>query len=114
MSEISVIAPGATIGILGGGQLGRMLAVAASRLGYRCHIFEPQADCPASHVAAHTAAGYDDMAALDAFAAAVDVVTLEFENVPIAAVERWRGKYRSARAPPPWPWRRTARRRRPS
>ncbi|MBO6836617.1 MAG: 5-(carboxyamino)imidazole ribonucleotide synthase [Alphaproteobacteria bacterium] len=88
MSEISVIAPGATIGILGGGQLGRMLAVAASRLGYRCHIFEPQADCPASHVAAHTAAGYDDMAALDAFAAAVDVVTLEFENVPIAAVER--------------------------
>lgn len=80
--------PGSIIGILGGGQLGRMLVLAAARLGYRCHIFEPQEDCPASHVARHTAAAYDDGAALDAFADAVDVVTLEFENVPIAAVER--------------------------
>lgn len=88
MSEPTVIAPGATIGILGGGQLGRMIALAAARLGYRSHIFEPQADCPASHVAAHTAAGYDDTDALDAFAKAVDVITLEFENVPIGAVER--------------------------
>lgn len=80
--------PGSTIGILGGGQLGRMLAIAAARLGYRCHIFESQIDCPASHVAQHTAAGYDDTAALDAFAKSVDVVTLEFENVPIAAVQR--------------------------
>lgn len=83
-----MLPPGSTIGILGGGQLGRMLVLAAARLGYRCHIFEPQADCPASHVARHTAASYDDIAALDAFAEAVDVVTLEFENVPIAAVER--------------------------
>ncbi|MEQ8442191.1 MAG: 5-(carboxyamino)imidazole ribonucleotide synthase [Alphaproteobacteria bacterium] len=82
-----VIPPGSTIGILGGGQLGRMLAVAASRLGYRCHIFEPQADCPASHVAAHIQADYDNLGALAEFADAVDVVTLEFENVPIGAVE---------------------------
>lgn len=65
-----------------------MIALAAARLGYRCHIFEPQVDCPASHVATHTAAPYDDTAALDAFAEAVDVVTLEFENVPVATVER--------------------------
>jgi 5-(carboxyamino)imidazole ribonucleotide synthase len=65
-----------------------MLVIAAARLGYRCHIFEPQADCPASHVAQHTATGYDDTASLDAFAKSVDVITLEFENVPIAAVER--------------------------
>ncbi|MDF1748249.1 MAG: 5-(carboxyamino)imidazole ribonucleotide synthase [Alphaproteobacteria bacterium] len=84
----NTLPPGSTIGILGGGQLGRMLVLAAARLGYRCHIFEPQIDCPASHVAKHTAANYDDTAALDAFAKAVDVVTLEFENVPIAAVER--------------------------
>lgn len=88
MSDMATLPPGSTIGILGGGQLGRMLAVAASRLGYRCHIFEPQADCPASHVAAHTAAGYDDVEALDAFAGSVDVITLEFENVPIDAVDR--------------------------
>ncbi|NMM43796.1 5-(carboxyamino)imidazole ribonucleotide synthase [Rhodospirillaceae bacterium KN72] len=80
--------PGSTIGILGGGQLGRMLVLAAARLGYRCRIFEPQVDCPASHVADHLAAGYDDLAALDAFAKSVDVITLEFENVPIAAAER--------------------------
>jgi 5-(carboxyamino)imidazole ribonucleotide synthase len=80
--------PGATIGILGGGQLGRMLAVAASRLGLRCHIFEPAADCPASHVSARTfAAGYDDVAALTEFAHSVDVVTYEFENIPPAALD---------------------------
>jgi 5-(carboxyamino)imidazole ribonucleotide synthase len=83
-----ILPPGSTIGILGGGQLGRMIALAAARLGYRCHIYEPQVDCPASHVAAHTAAAYDDLDALDAFAQAVDVVTLEFENVPVATVER--------------------------
>jgi len=83
----NVIPPGGTIGILGGGQLGRMLAVAASRLGYRCHVFEPQADCPASHVAAHIQASYENLAALAEFAEAVDVITLEFENVPIQAVE---------------------------
>lgn len=80
--------PGATIGILGGGQLGRMLALAAARLGFRCHIFEPGADCPAGQVsAACTTAPYSDEAALAAFAAAVDVVTYEFENIPTEALD---------------------------
>ncbi|WP_163847034.1 5-(carboxyamino)imidazole ribonucleotide synthase [Pseudooceanicola aestuarii] len=78
-----------TIGILGGGQLGRMLAVAASRLGLKTCVFEPGADCPASHVAdRHIQADYDDTAALERFAAAVDVVTYEFENIPTAALDR--------------------------
>ncbi|WP_299814414.1 5-(carboxyamino)imidazole ribonucleotide synthase [uncultured Jannaschia sp.] len=81
------LAPGATIGILGGGQLGRMLSVAASRLGYRSHVYEP-GDAPAADVAhAHTRAGYEDMAALRAFAGSVDVVTFEFENVPANALD---------------------------
>ena len=84
-----MIAPGSTIGILGGGQLGRMLALAAANMGYRVHVFAPEAELPAGDVAAWvTRAAYDDTAALDAFAAAVDVVTYEFENVPVAAVER--------------------------
>ncbi len=84
-----MIAPGSTIGILGGGQLGRMLALAAANMGYRVHVFAPEAELPAGDVATQvTRAVYDDMAALDAFAAAVDVVTYEFENVPGAAVER--------------------------
>ncbi len=78
---------GATIGILGGGQLGRMLAVAASRLGYKTHIFEPGA-APAGDVAAKvTQAGYDDHAALAEFAASVDVATFEFENIPTDALD---------------------------
>lgn len=82
------LAPGATIGILGGGQLGRMLSVAASRLGYRTHIYEPAPNPPAADVAhACTTASYDDAAALAAFAAAVDVITYEFENVPTAALD---------------------------
>jgi 5-(carboxyamino)imidazole ribonucleotide synthase len=86
--SIARIAPGATIGILGGGQLGRMLAVAAARLGYRCHVYSPDADAPAAAVAAETTvAAYDDEAALTRFAAAVDVVTYEFENVPSGAAE---------------------------
>ncbi len=81
--------PGSTIGILGGGQLGRMLAIAAARLGLKTHIYEPAPDPPAGDVAAAvTTAGWGDRAALDAFAAAVDVVTLEFENVPVEAVRR--------------------------
>ncbi len=81
--------PGAVIGILGGGQLGRMLSVAAARLGFRCHIFEPGATPPASHVAwATTTAAYEDADALDAFARSVDVVTYEFENVPTSALDR--------------------------
>lgn len=79
---------GGVIGILGGGQLGRMMALAAARLGYRCHIFAPEQESPAAAVAEHfTCAPYDDRAALDRFAAAVDVVTLEFENVSVEALE---------------------------
>ncbi|WP_109468153.1 5-(carboxyamino)imidazole ribonucleotide synthase [Albibacillus kandeliae] len=82
------LATGATIGILGGGQLGRMLSVAASRLGFQCHIYEPGANPPAGHVAATvTTAPYEDEAALTAFAKSVDVVTYEFENVPTAALD---------------------------
>ena len=80
--------PGAVIGILGGGQLGRMLSVAASRLGYRTHVYEPGAAPPAADVAhALTTASYDDAAALAAFAGAVDVITYEFEHVPTAALD---------------------------
>lgn len=83
-----MLAPGSTIGILGGGQLGRMLSVAAARLGLRCHIFEPAANPPAAHVAEHvTTASYDDGAALERFARAVDVITYEFENIPVAALD---------------------------
>lgn len=79
---------GSTIGILGGGQLGRMLSVAASRLGLRTHVFEPGAHPPAGDVAhAVTTAAYEDEAALKAFATACDVVTYEFENVPTAALD---------------------------
>ncbi len=82
------VPPGSTIGILGGGQLGRMLALAAARLGLRCHVYAPDADSPAFDVAAaRTVAAYDDAAALNAFAEAVDVATYEFENIPLATVE---------------------------
>ena len=82
------LAPGATIGILGGGQLGRMLSVAASRLGLKTHIFEPGAEPPAGQVADRvTTAGYDDAAALRAFGTDVDVITYEFENIPTAALD---------------------------
>ncbi len=79
---------GATIGILGGGQLGRMLAVAASRLGLHAHIYDPDPQAPAAEVAARTAcAPWDDTAALKAFAASVDVITYEWENVPVPALD---------------------------
>lgn len=85
--------PGSVIGVLGGGQLGRMMALAAARLGYRVHVYTPDAGSPTEQVCdAATVAGWDDLAALDAFADAVDVVTLEFENVPVAAVERLAAK----------------------
>ena len=77
-----------TIGIIGGGQLGRMLAMAAARLNFRTIILEPQAGCPAAQVAgAQIVAAYDDPTALAELAAACDVVTYEFENVPVAAAE---------------------------
>lgn len=80
--------PGQTVGILGGGQLGRMLAMAAARLGFHVHIYEPGTMPPAGDVARKTfTAGYDDQAALSAFADSVDVVTYEFENVPAAALD---------------------------
>jgi 5-(carboxyamino)imidazole ribonucleotide synthase len=80
-----ILGPGHTVGILGGGQLGRMLAMAAARLGLRVHVYSPPGDNPAFDVAhAHTAAPWDDEDALARFAAAVDVVTYEFENVPLA------------------------------
>lgn len=82
------LAPGGVIGILGGGQLGRMLSVAAARLGYRTHVYDPAAQPPAGDVAFHvTQAPYDDTDALLNFAAGVDVVTYEFENVPTEALD---------------------------
>ncbi len=85
--------PGATIGIVGGGQLGRMLAIAAARLGYRTAVLEPQDACPAAQVAnRQITAGYDDGAARDELARACDVVTYEFENVPVAAAALLAGK----------------------
>ena len=92
---MTIVPPGGTIGILGGGQLGRMLALAAARLGLKTHIYAPAGDNPAFDVAAaYTEAPYGDEAALEAFARAVDVITYEFENIPAAAVE-----YLAARKP---------------
>ena len=83
-----MIPPGGTIGIVGGGQLGRMLAIAAAQLGYKCHIFDPhERPCAADVAAKFTRAAYDDVEALRAFAASVDVVTYEFENLPVAPLE---------------------------
>ncbi|WP_420549770.1 5-(carboxyamino)imidazole ribonucleotide synthase [Curvivirga sp.] len=83
-----VIAPGSTIGILGGGQLGRMTALAAANLGYKCEIFEPQRGCPASQVSnGHIAGSYDNEADLLRFVSKVDVITLEFENVPVKTLQ---------------------------
>ena len=83
-----ILSPGATIGILGAGQLGRMLAIAALKVGLRTHIFAPEATAPAyDAAAARTVAAFDDEEALARFAEAVDVVTYEFENVPVATVE---------------------------
>ena len=78
-----MIPPGSTIGIIGGGQLGRMLAMAGAQLGYKCHIFDPHEHPPAADVAAYsTRAAFDDADALRRFAAEVDVATYEFENLP--------------------------------
>ncbi len=85
---MTAIKPGSTIGILGGGQLGRMTAMAAAQLGYKTHIYCPEPEAPASDVAsAFTQASYEDKKALESFAKSVDVVTLEFENVPADAIE---------------------------
>jgi 5-(carboxyamino)imidazole ribonucleotide synthase len=85
---MTALPPGSTIGILGGGQLARMLTLAAAPLGLNCHIFAPEKDSPAFQVsAAHTCAAYDDEVALTSFAAAVQAVTYEFENVPVSTVQ---------------------------
>jgi 5-(carboxyamino)imidazole ribonucleotide synthase len=83
-----VIAPGAALGVLGGGQLGRMFAIAARRMGYRVHTFSPEEDTPTGQVAdLEVVADYEDLDALRAFARGCDVVTFEFENVPIDAID---------------------------
>src|SRR5919198_5824601 len=82
----SPILPGSTVGVLGGGQLGRMFAMAARRLGYRVHTLAPEGDTPTGQIAdVEITAPYDDLDAVSRFAAGVDVVTFEFENVPAAA-----------------------------
>jgi 5-(carboxyamino)imidazole ribonucleotide synthase len=87
-SRVEAVPPGSTIGIVGGGQLGRMLAMAAARLGYQCHILDPNRGGPAAQVSAHfTRAEYADADALRKFADSVDVATYEFENLPVAALE---------------------------
>jgi len=93
------IIPGSTIGILGGGQLGRMLAIAAANIGYRTHIYAPGTSGPASEVSARwTHGAYDDKAAVAAFAGQVDVVTYEFENVDVEALRGLRGVHPSVKA----------------
>ncbi|MDZ7705405.1 MAG: 5-(carboxyamino)imidazole ribonucleotide synthase [Trueperaceae bacterium] len=88
MSDAAPILPGATLGILGSGQLGRMLALAARRLGYRVRVFSPDHDSPTGQVAdAEVSADYSDLDAVRDFARTVDVITLEFENVPAATLE---------------------------
>jgi 5-(carboxyamino)imidazole ribonucleotide synthase len=82
------IPPGSTIGIVGGGQLGRMLAIAAAELGYKCHVYAPEEAPPAAEVAAEfTRADYDDEAALARFGASVAVATYEFENIAAAPLD---------------------------
>jgi len=87
-----MIAPGSTIGIVGGGQLGRMLALAAAQLGYECHVYAPDAESVAAQVSARfTQGAFDDEAALARFAAEVDVATYEFENIPTAPLRAMAG-----------------------
>ena len=86
------ILPGATVGVLGSGQLGRMFAIAARRMGYRVHTFSPDSDTPTGQVADREYDhAYDDLDAVREFARGVEVVTFEFENVPAAAVEAAEG-----------------------
>ena len=84
---MQALAPGSTIGILGGGQLGRMLALAAARLGFKCHVYNDVAGPACEVAAAATLGAFDDLGKIKSFAASVDVVTYEFENVPLAAAQ---------------------------
>jgi 5-(carboxyamino)imidazole ribonucleotide synthase len=89
MARTVTTPPGKTIGILGGGQLGRMFAIAARRMGYRVHALDPAPDCPTGQVAdVEWSAPYDDVATAVEFAKAVDVVTFEFENIPYETLQR--------------------------
>ncbi len=86
--SLAAILPGATLGVLGSGQLGRMFAMAARRMGYRVHVLSPDTDTPTGHLAdLEVAASYDDLDAIRRFAQGVDVVTFEFENVPAPTAE---------------------------
>jgi hypothetical protein len=97
------IFPGSTIGVLGGGQLGRMFAMAARRLGYRVHTLSPEHDTPTGQIAdVEIRASYDDLDRVREFARGVDVVTFEFENVPAAAARRRPRCVPSGRAVAPW------------
>jgi 5-(carboxyamino)imidazole ribonucleotide synthase len=88
LGGIRPVVPGAALGVVGGGQLGRMFAIAARRMGYRVHTFSADEDSPAGQVAdLEVTASYEDLDALKAFARGVDVVTFEFENVPIEAID---------------------------
>jgi len=87
-AQARVIAPGAALGVIGGSQLGRMFAIAARRMGYRVHTFSPEDDSPAGQIAdLSVTAQYEDLDALRAFARGVDVVTFEFENIPLEAID---------------------------
>lgn len=91
VSAPAVLIPGQTIGILGGGQLGRMLAMAAARLGLRVHTFDPDSACPAADVSKRlTVARFDDAAAMERFADSVDAITFEWESVPTEALRALR------------------------
>src|SRR5205085_6895185 len=93
------IPPGATIGIIGGGQLGRMLAMAAAQLGYRTRIYAPDADSVAAEVAAgFTQGAFDDREAIARFAAGVDVLTYEFENIPTGPLVELEGLHPPVKA----------------
>jgi 5-(carboxyamino)imidazole ribonucleotide synthase len=88
MTPDKPLLPGATIGVMGGGQLGRMFAIAARRMGYRVHTFSPAKDGPAAQLSdCATAASYDDEEAVMQFARSIDVLTFEFENIPAATIE---------------------------
>lgn len=87
ISTPQIFLPGSTLGVMGGGQLGRMFAIAARRMGYRVHTFSPDEDTPAGQLAdVEVAAGYGDEAAVREFARGVDVLTFEFENIPVESV----------------------------
>lgn len=88
MTAVKIIEPGATIGVFGSGQLGRMFAIEARKLGYRVHTYSPDSDTPTGQIAdVETVASYDNLERVREFAREVDVITFEFENVPFACVE---------------------------